>query len=121
MGDIGKWFNRNEFACNCGCGKADVSQALVDRLDQIRETMDAPLHVNSGCRCEAYNAKVGGKPDSAHTHGTAADIRIPDGATRFKFLQVAFVLFPRIGVYDSFIHVDVDAKLPQSVCWTGRG
>lgn len=121
MGDLTEHFDSSEVACNCGCGFASVSTNLIARLEQIRSAIGSPLHLNSVCRCEAYNAKVGGLPDSAHTRGTAADVRIVDSATRYKFLQLAFTLFPRVGVYQSFVHVDVDETLPPGVCWTGKG
>lgn len=49
--------------------------ALIDSiLDRVRELWGGPLRVNSGYRCPALNAAVGGAPDSRHMKGEAADI-----------------------------------------------
>lgn len=53
----------------------DNLRALADNvLDRARELWGRPLYVNSGFRCEALNAFVGGKPTSQHLRGQAADI-----------------------------------------------
>ncbi|MBQ7170071.1 MAG: hypothetical protein IJR63_09260 [Synergistaceae bacterium] len=46
----------------------------------IREALGVPIHVNSGCRCEKHNAKVGGVKGSFHTKGKAADLSCSLGA-----------------------------------------
>ena len=45
-------------------------------LDPLREAYGGPIHVNSGYRCEALNAKVGGSKTSEHMYGRAADIKV---------------------------------------------
>lgn len=114
-----KHFKKEEFNCKCGCGFNDIDPKLVQKLEYIRETLGVFLKVNSGCRCEEYNKKVGGKADSAHTRGKAADIQINGGSMRYAFLNIALKVFKRIGVYGTFCHVDVDDNLPQMVIWTG--
>jgi len=114
-----KYFTRQEFACKCGCGFNTINFKLVQKLEYIRETIAKPLKINSGCRCEAYNKKVGGKTDSAHTKGNAADIVINGGVMRYAFLLLALKVFKRVGVYGTFCHVDVDEELPQMVVWVG--
>jgi hypothetical protein len=50
-------------------------EALVENvLDPLREAWGAPLTVNSGYRCAALNAAVGGAKKSQHLTGCAADI-----------------------------------------------
>jgi hypothetical protein len=50
-------------------------EALAERLlDPVRELWGGPLTVNSGFRCPALNAAVGGAPASQHIRGEAADI-----------------------------------------------
>lgn len=53
-------------------------------LDPARELWGAPLTVNSGYRCPALNAAVGGAATSQHLLGEAADITTgaPDGNRR---------------------------------------
>ena len=76
MGDLSKNFNREEFACKCGCGHDNVSPVLVNLLQEIRDYIDRAVHVHSGCRCEAHNKAVGGVSNSAHITGEAADIYV---------------------------------------------
>ena len=114
-----KYFKQSEFACKCGCGFNAINPELVKKLDYLRETLGMPLVVNSGCRCEEYNKKVGGKSDSAHTRGNASDIQINGGTMRYAFLLLALKTFKRVGVYATFCHVDIDDTLPQMVVWTG--
>lgn len=113
-----KYFKQSEFACKCGCGYSEINPKLVEALDIIREKLGNPLVINSGCRCETYNRKVGGKKDSAHVRGNAADIGIHGGTMRYAFLLLALKAFKRVGVYGTFCHVDVDENLPQMVLWT---
>ncbi|WP_298063849.1 D-Ala-D-Ala carboxypeptidase family metallohydrolase [uncultured Rikenella sp.] len=50
-------------------------QTLIEQLlDPIRTVWGAPIVVNSGYRCPALNAAVGGVPTSQHLRGEAADI-----------------------------------------------
>ena len=75
-GDLSAHFSKKEFACRCGCGKCDPVPELVTKLEKFRELCgNQPLHINSVCRCEKHNAKVGGSPKSQHKLGHAADVR----------------------------------------------
>jgi uncharacterized protein YcbK (DUF882 family) len=77
-----------------------------------------PFIINSGFRCPAHNAAVGGKPDSAHLTGEAADIFISGNIDRFKLIEaIALCSVSRYGIGGEFIHVDVSQTLPQQVCW----
>ena len=120
MGDVSLNFDRKEFACKCGCGADNVSMDLVTRLQRLRGFIRRPIKINSGVRCAAYNARVGGKPDSAHLKGEAADIACIDSHTRWqmKHFIYAFNLFNRVGTGDTFLHVDVSFTLPGEVEWT---
>jgi hypothetical protein len=70
-------------------------------------------------------AEVGGKPKtetskgSSHMYGLAADIRCTNSTDRFHLI---FLLqetgFQRIGVADTFIHIDLDFDKSQQVMWT---
>ena len=79
MGDMTKNFSRSEFACKCGCGKADIDPRVVNMAQVIRDAMGQPIHINSGCRCEKRNAAVGGVANSNHTKGLAADLSCAAG------------------------------------------
>ena len=53
-------------------------RVLAAGLERVRVVLaGAPIHVNSGYRCAALNAAVGGAANSAHVRGLAADIVCP--------------------------------------------
>lgn len=111
------YFKDSEFKCP-DCGVVIVSAWLIHLLNRVREAYGKPMHVNSGYRCKKYNKKVGGKPNSAHRRGTAADIQCNNSADRYTLLRLAYeVGFKRIGVGDTFLHFDVDGELPIEVLW----
>jgi uncharacterized protein YcbK (DUF882 family) len=74
MGDLTKDFNRSEYACKCGCGFDAISPNLTHIVQKIRDALGAPIHINSGCRCEERNKAAGGVPNSTHLKGVAADL-----------------------------------------------
>ena len=76
----------SDTANSCGidnsCPSEEV-QANLTRLCEVLEKIrslcgDFPVIVSSGYRCELLNDEVGGVDDSAHLHGLAADITIPE-------------------------------------------
>jgi uncharacterized protein YcbK (DUF882 family) len=48
-------------------------------LQRVRDFVGAPIRINSGYRSEKLNKAVGGKPNSQHLKGEAADIVPMDG------------------------------------------
>ena len=50
---------------------------LAERLEDVRDLLRHPIHVNSAYRSLRVNNLVGSKPTSAHTKGLAADIICP--------------------------------------------
>lgn len=119
MGDLSEHFDRKEFSCNCGCGADGVAYALVIQLERLRNLIRRPIVITSGVRCAAHNATVGGKPDSAHLTGEAADIACIDSHTRWQMKHwiSAYSLFNRVGNGKTFLHLDVSKTLPQEVEW----
>lgn len=119
MGDIGKYFDRKEFACKCGCGLDAVNDKLVFVLDEIRGFWCHPLVVTSGCRCGNHNRAVGGSKDSSHLIGLAVDIKISSSADRYIVIAIAIRQgIRRIGIGGTgkgFMHLDVDPSLPDAV------
>lgn len=113
-----QYFRTSEFRCKCGCGTTVVETELLDRLEIARGIAGIPFVVTSGYRCPAHNERVGGKSNSAHVKGLAADIRTHSSGDRYVImLALLDAGFTRIGVARSFIHVDCDKSLPQNVMW----
>ena len=97
--------------------KMDIN--FLAKLDEAREYANIPFIINSAYRSPEHNAKVGGKPGSSHIKGLAVDISAKDSRTRFLILDALFAVgFTRIGIADSFIHVDSDIDKSQNVIWT---
>ena len=111
-------FFRSEFACRCGCGGNTVDWELLELLTFIRKHFNSPVSVHSGFRCPAHNAAVGGKENSYHLRGQAADISVR-GILPDLVGEVADQANPYgygIGVYSGFTHLDVRRDTAR---WTG--
>ena len=121
MGDLTKDFSRWEFACPCGCGRDTIDYELVVHLQYERDYFDKAVTVTSGFRCEDHNRRVGGKRNSQHLYGRAADT-VMSGVSpekRYKYYQDRWPSRYGLGVYpvDSMLHVDTRTKGPAR--WRG--
>lgn len=97
----------------------NMNQEFLDKLDQARELANIPFKINSAYRSPEHNAKIGGKPNSSHLRGLAVDISVRDSRSRFIVLEALIkVGFNRIGIADTFIHVDLDKEKSDKVIWT---
>ena len=132
-----KYFTSKELGCtsdNYTC----MDPIFLDWLGAVRAYANVPFIINSGYRTVEHNTEVGGVEDSAHIKGMAVDIKCTDSATRYKILKACFfagipdhilkqikeheestgrVSIPRIGIGDTFIHIDIDDSKPQDVIW----
>jgi hypothetical protein len=115
MGDLSTNFDRAEFACKCGCGLDAISKDLVDNLQHARTILGIPFAIDSGIRCAKHNAAVGGKSNSAHLRGLAADIACTNDHIRYLMLWDFIRRFRRIEIGDTWLHIDIDTSLPQEV------
>lgn len=106
---ISQNFSREEFACKCGCGFAVVDKELVHVLEVVRTHFNAPVAINSACRCEQHNKDVGGSEGSKHKLGIAADIVVSgvEPSLVYDYLCEYAVDKYGIGKYKSFTHIDV--------------
>lgn len=121
MEKIGSHFTRSEFACNCGCGFDTVDVELMPILEYVRHHFDKPVTINSGCRCPAYNEKIGGSKNSQHTRGRAVDIRVL-GHTPAEVAEVVEQILDGwggLGIYPNknFVHIDTRSNGPAR--WRG--
>ncbi|NKB39493.1 MAG: DUF882 domain-containing protein [Ilumatobacter sp.] len=112
---MSKHFSKHEFTCPC-CGRYIVSNHLMAVLELIRAEFMRPVHINSGYRCKKNNEKVGGSKDSKHLLGIAADCHI-QGVTPDDIFDFMNMTFPRcygVGLYNSWVHIDVR---PERARW----
>jgi len=117
MGDLTLNFDRSEFACKCGCGKNDIKDELAFKIQVVRELIKRPISINSGIRCLAHNTANNSKPTSSHIDGWAADLGYKGSMERYTLLSAITQVFDRVGVANTFIHVDVDANKTAGALW----
>lgn len=107
-----KHFLKSELACRC-CGEYGMTAEAEASIEATRVEFGYCMIINSAYRCKKHNAKVGGRPDSAHTKGLAIDVSIlgpngiPDNYKRGQLIAAAIKCGVKgIGIYASFIHLD---------------
>lgn len=117
MGTITKDFSYREFErsevadakhiCNVitSFEVRDSILALTENvLQPLRDAWGEPLKVNSGYRCKALNAAVGGVPTSQHVKGEAADIAAGDPVKLARLAVKLGLPFDQMILYPSFVH-----------------
>lgn len=110
-----RYFDREEFRCNCG-GKycdgfpAEPRRALVQAADRVRAHFGKAAIISSGVRCQTHNANVGGVANSRHTMGKAMDFRIV-GKTATQvlaFVQAQPEIAYSYAIDGNYVHMDVE-------------
>ena len=115
-----RYFKPHEFDSPDISGSGErMHEEFIQKLDELRDVLGRPLAINSGFRSEAHNAKLSkavGK--SAHTEGWAADIKVNTSTERLELVKFSLIHgFTRIGVAETFIHLDMDPSKPKNVLW----
>lgn len=82
---------------------------LANRLQVVRDLLGKPIHINSGYRTPKHNEEVGGKPNSQHLSGCAADIVI-SGMPAKAVQEYLKHWSGGLGHYAGFTHVDIRPK-----------
>jgi uncharacterized protein YcbK (DUF882 family) len=120
-----RYFKLTEFDSPDAPGSgAKMDKEFLAMIDEARHLAGVPFKINSGYRTQAHHnslTKRGLKTakNSAHLRGFAADIHCPDSSKRYAIiLGLLGAGFNRIGVANTFIHVDNDPSLPEDVIWT---
>jgi zinc D-Ala-D-Ala carboxypeptidase len=116
-------FKIEEFEDKTAPGSGSKMQPrFLQMIDNARTIAGVPFRINSGYRTPEHNAKVGGKKDSAHVKGFAADIATTDARNRSIILTALIKAgFTRIGIGKTYLHADCDDSLPQNVMWDYYG
>ena len=98
-------FTPREMACK-GTGKLLIDLPSMDLLQELRETIGLPFHINSAYRSPEHNRAEGGATQSQHLLAKAFDINLSN-LVRGNITQGAEGIgFNGIGQYNSFIHID---------------
>ena len=82
---------------------------LAKNLEDVRECLGSPIHINSAYRCLMVNALLGSKPTSAHVKGLAADFVCPGFGTPkeiVKRLSSSNVAYDQLILeFDRWVHI----------------
>lgn len=101
-----------------GSGK-NMKPPLLVKLDYARSLAGIPFVITSGYRTKSHNKKVGGVSNSSHLAGWAVDISSVGSATKYKIVEAALQAgFDRIGIGNSFVHLDCDPDKVRDLIWT---
>ena len=135
MGTISKDFSFKEFErsevadkkniCNVITSFAvrDCIVELVENvLQPLRDAWGKPLKVNSGYRCKALNAAVGGVPTSQHVKGEAADIAAGDPVKLARLAVKLGLPFDQMILYPTFVHFShrLTGEQRGQICYNWR-
>ena len=122
---LSEHFWSSEFKCQCNRWNCDALQLpdpqLVNLLGDLRNRVNRPIIITSGIRCVYWNELKGGVRESAHVEAKAVDIAAYTSGEKYDLLKSLYketILFTRLGIGATFIHVDVSNMLAQYVCWT---
>lgn len=110
---ISEHFGVWEFKCKDNSRVIVLDKALVELLEKVRAHFKRPVIINSGYRTVQYNSRLpNSSPKSQHTLGKAADIRVT-GVSPVNVYAYLNQLYPNshgLGIYNTFVHVDVREK-----------
>lgn len=135
MGTITKDFSYREFErsevadakhiCNVitSFDVRDSILALAENvLQPLRDAWGKPLKVNSGYRCKALNAAVGGVPTSQHVKGEAADIAAGDPVKLARLAVKLGLPFDQMILYPTFVHFShkLNGEQRGQICYNWR-
>jgi len=135
MGTISKDFSYREFEksevadakhiCNVitSFEVRDSILALTENvLQPLRDAWGKPLKVNSGYRCKALNAAVGGVPTSQHVKGEAADIAAGDPVMLARLAVKLGLPFDQMILYPTFVHFShrLNGEQRGQICYNWR-
>ena len=94
-----------------------MNESFLMRLDEAREYAGIPFIINSAYRSPTHPESIK-RPTSSHIKGLAVDISATSSRQRGLILEaLRAVGFNRIGIANTFIHVDMDYDKDQDVTW----
>lgn len=116
---MSRYFHTLEFkSCVPSCSIDDMDKDFLALLDELRELCGFPLVLNCAYRSPEWDKERGRSGNSYHTKGLAVDIRCYDSKQRAFIVQFALSLGLSVGVYSSFVHVDM-RPFGKRVCFYG--
>lgn len=116
---MSKYFKPVEFMrCTPACTIEQMDAGFLSHLDEVREEAGIPMVLTSAHRSVSWEKAHGRSGEGAHPKGVAVDILCRTSQNRYKIVKAALKCgFRRIGIGETFIHLDDDTTLPQEVIW----
>lgn len=109
-------YRREDFTCECGCGKAGIQEDLFLACNILADRLKDPPRIARGFYCEKFRNRDPGYEASLHCEGKAVDFHVFGQYFRHKFLAEAFQLFGLIVIYPRFVHVELVSPYGGNVC-----
>ena len=81
---------------------------MTEVLQPLRSKLGKPIIITSGYRCSYLNTLVGGKDNSQHLKGQAADIKVTGmtAAALFKYIKESNIKYDQlINEYNKWVHI----------------
>ncbi|WP_417436420.1 D-Ala-D-Ala carboxypeptidase family metallohydrolase [Idiomarina abyssalis] len=112
------YFSTSELGCRCEVcqGRGLLAPGFREKLLALRLVWNKPMAVSSCCRCNDHNREERGSPGSFHKYevaqgACAIDFQIYDSEERANLVELALALGWRVGVANSFVHLDMSPAL----------
>jgi len=97
---------------------ANLQRLCTIALEPMRVLVGL-MHINSGFRCDALNARVGGVSNSAHRFGRAADISCQyTPQDTFSLVKASDIQFDQLIWEPGWVHIGIseDGTTPRRQC-----
>lgn len=106
--------------------------AIIARLTQTAQALETvrallgnlPMSIDSGYRCPALNAAVGGVPDSAHLIGFAADFVCPEFGDPLSIchaIEASDIQFDQVIEEGTWVHFAIGGAMRRQVLTKNPG
>lgn len=108
--------------CTCGhleCDERSVNQRVLDRIQLIRDDLQAPMVITSGGRCPNHPSEVRRTKPADHQNQVAVDVLCKSVTMRNKLMVLAGRHGAKsVAAGSNFVHIGFrDTPLDKVVSW----
>lgn len=100
----------------------NIRNFLAPGMQDVRDLINAPIHISSGYRSPIVNAAIGGASKSQHMSGLAADFTAPFFGTPMdiaRAIAASRIKFDQLIMEGSWVHISF-AATPRLQVLTAR-
>lgn len=100
----------------------EVLKRTAAGLEEVRELLDCPIHVNSGYRSLKLNSAIGSTPTSQHVKGEAVDFIAPQFGTPQEICRAILdstIQFDQLIAEGNWVHISF-TDVPRHSVLTAR-